>query len=149
MSDKKTYSEKLKDPRWQRMRLKILERDSWKCRWCDEADNTLHVHHTYYERGKEPWDYPPESLLTLCENCHQFEYESRKEAEDALLFTLRERGFSTEFVYELFDVARRADMGVSQFWLIRAIDAVASNPAMRDSVLDSIAPGWREPNHGL
>lgn len=148
MSDKKTYSEKLKDPRWQRMRLKILERDLWKCRWCGAADKTLHVHHTYYERGKEPWEYPPESLLTLCEDCHQFEYESRKEAEDSLLKYLRERGFSTESVYELTDVVRRADLGIEQFFLIRAIDAVTSNPAMRDIVLDSIMPGWREQNHG-
>ena len=31
----------------------------------------LHVHHTYYIKDKLPWDYPNESLKTLCQNCHQ------------------------------------------------------------------------------
>ena len=26
-----TYKQKLKDPRWQKKRLKVLERDDWKC----------------------------------------------------------------------------------------------------------------------
>ena len=31
----------------------------------------LHVHHTYYQRGKLPWDYPNEALVTLCWKCHE------------------------------------------------------------------------------
>jgi hypothetical protein len=30
----------------------------------------LEVHHTYYERGRDPWDYPINSLVTLCYACH-------------------------------------------------------------------------------
>jgi len=30
MTPKEQYSEKLKDPRWQRKRLAIFERDEWK-----------------------------------------------------------------------------------------------------------------------
>ena len=34
-------------------------------------DETLHVHHLYYEKNKAPWDYPEEALQCLCENCHK------------------------------------------------------------------------------
>lgn len=30
----KSYAEKFKDPRWQKKRLKIMERDNWKCCEC-------------------------------------------------------------------------------------------------------------------
>lgn len=59
------------DPRWQRKRLEILSRDGWTCSSCGATDRTLHVHHGYYEAGAEPWDYPDDSLHTLCEACHE------------------------------------------------------------------------------
>jgi hypothetical protein len=31
----------------------------------------LHVHHTYYQDGLLPWDYPSESLKTFCYKCHE------------------------------------------------------------------------------
>ena len=65
-----TYSEKLKDPRWQRKRLEILERDHFACRDCLATDRTLHVHHCHYEKC-DPWDARNDVLLTLCEQCHQ------------------------------------------------------------------------------
>lgn len=68
-----SYAEKLKDPRWQRVRLKIFERDCWRCRACGAEDKTLHVHHEAY-RG-EPWDAPEEALKTLCEDCHSKSHE--------------------------------------------------------------------------
>ncbi|MBL6950695.1 MAG: hypothetical protein ISR57_08645 [Bacteroidales bacterium] len=30
----------------------------------------LHVHHTYYQEGKLPWEYPDDALKTLCWICH-------------------------------------------------------------------------------
>jgi hypothetical protein len=67
---KKTYAEKLKDPRWQRKRLEIFQRDRFKCWQCGNDKLSLHVHHVEYELGKDPWDYPEDKLLTLCEKCH-------------------------------------------------------------------------------
>ena len=87
------YSEKLKDPRWQKIRLKIFERDQWSCQICKDTGSTLKVHHKYYLQNKEPWEYPPEALITLCENCHTEEWENRPEAEYALLRTLKTKGF--------------------------------------------------------
>lgn len=34
----------------------------------------LDVHHTYYVDGKLPWEYPDESLKTLCRSCHEFQH---------------------------------------------------------------------------
>lgn len=91
------YSEKLKDPKWQKCRLLILERDNWECQWCGDEESTLHVHHLIYEQDKEPWEYEDELLVTLCENCHN-EEGRRKINEDCLIEQLRIKAFSVEDV---------------------------------------------------
>ena len=67
----KSYKQKLLDPRWQRKRLEVLNRARFECEDCGSGEDTLHVHHSYYERGVEPWDYPDESLHCLCAECHK------------------------------------------------------------------------------
>lgn len=68
-----TYSDKLRDPRWQRKRLEVFDRDGWQCTNCKNSEITLHVHHKVYEQGKDPWEYDNDSLVTLCEDCHKQE----------------------------------------------------------------------------
>lgn len=63
------YSEKLKDPRWQKRRLEILQRDNWACTFCGDKETSLHIHHTKYTG--EPWEAPSEDLKTLCAHCHE------------------------------------------------------------------------------
>ena len=63
------YSEKLKDPRWQKKRLIILQRDDFKCVLCGDDKTTLHVHHSMY--CGSPWRTPNEYLHTLCVHCHE------------------------------------------------------------------------------
>lgn len=65
-----TYSQKLRDPRWQKKRLQILERDGWACCACGDTESNLQVHHVYYVK-QDPWDYPDNAYQTLCESCHQ------------------------------------------------------------------------------
>lgn len=65
------YTDKLLDPRWQKKRLEIFQRDGFKCRSCKSQRRTLNVHHRWYLNGAEPWDYESEALLTLCDECHQ------------------------------------------------------------------------------
>lgn len=65
-----SYSERLKDPRWQKKRLEILNRDDWMCQKCCDETSTLHVHHKVYLKGRMPWEYEDEQLVTLCESCH-------------------------------------------------------------------------------
>lgn len=69
---KKSYSEQLRDPRWQRKRLEVLEAAGWTCKQCGEKSKQLQVHHMYYKRGASPWEYPEEALVVLCEDCHDF-----------------------------------------------------------------------------
>lgn len=67
----KSYSELLKDPRWQKKRLEIMQRDDFKCRSCEMNDRTLHVHHLKYEKGLNPWESDNDDLITLCDCCHE------------------------------------------------------------------------------
>lgn len=75
MATNTVYLEKLKDPRWQKKRLEIFERDEWACQRCGDKKTTLHVHHTCYKKGRTPWDYEGHQLLTLCEDCHSNEHD--------------------------------------------------------------------------
>ena len=63
------YSEKLKDPRWQRFRLKVFERDGWACTLCGCDSETLHAHHNRY--NGQPWEAAPSDVVTLCATCHE------------------------------------------------------------------------------
>ena len=65
----KTYSEKLKDPRWQRKRLEIMQRDNFTCTQCGDTTDTQNVHHWQY--SKEPWVAKNEDLTTVCRSCHE------------------------------------------------------------------------------
>jgi len=70
-----SYSLKLKDPRWQKKRLEILDRDQFTCTKCGDDETELHVHHHYYVYNKELWDYDDNALSTLCTSCHRIETE--------------------------------------------------------------------------
>lgn len=83
------YALKLKDPRWQKKRLEIMNRYNFKCSLCGEEDETLHIHHWKYIYGVDPWDYPDGLLSTLCDDCHKQEHSHRKDAEEELLAVLR------------------------------------------------------------
>jgi len=72
---KKSYYDYLKDPRWQKKRLKILERDQWTCTVCSNKEGTLHAHHNYYIKDKKPWEYQDYIIETLCEDCHKIFHE--------------------------------------------------------------------------
>ena len=64
------YSELLKDPRWQKKRLKIMERDNFQCQITFEKDKTLCVHHKKYIKGKKPWEYANKDLITITDEEH-------------------------------------------------------------------------------
>lgn len=66
---RKTYSEKLQDPRWQKKRLEILERDCWQCVYCQDKESTLHVHHLKYKGA--PYEADNADLETVCKYCHR------------------------------------------------------------------------------
>jgi len=74
----KPYWQKLQDPRWQKKRLEIMNRAGFKCEKCDDDKATLHIHHGYYEKGFEPWDYANETLWCLCGSCHKETQEAMR-----------------------------------------------------------------------
>lgn len=71
---KKTYWEKLKDPRWQRLRLEAMLAADFSCESCGESESPLNVHHKEYFKDHEPWDYEIKQLSVLCEDCHEIEH---------------------------------------------------------------------------
>lgn len=79
-----TYAERLKDPRWQRRRLEILQRADFTCEQCGSKDRTLHVHHLLYRKGAMPWEYEDHELRSLCEPCHEWWHTERALMDAAL-----------------------------------------------------------------
>lgn len=76
-----TYKETLRDPRWQKKRLLILQRDNWGCVKCGSTTRNLQVHHIRYRKGFDPWEYFDSDLETLCEFCHKKEHNIEQEIE--------------------------------------------------------------------
>ena len=81
---KQSYVEKLRDPRWQRKRLEVMQAADFKCQDCGTADKTLNVHHSAYEAGREPWEYTV-GLRCVCEDCHLM----RQETENRVAFLIK------------------------------------------------------------
>lgn len=76
------YSDKLRDPRWQKLRLEVMSQAFFTCEKCFDDKSPLHVHHNYYVSGREPWEYRTDSLSCLCENCHKLEKESSTQTSE-------------------------------------------------------------------
>lgn len=60
---------------WQKKRLKIIERDGFKCKCCSSDYKQLHVHHLSYKEGVKAWEYEDDNFVTLCDNCHKSIHE--------------------------------------------------------------------------
>jgi len=132
---KKGYSKKLLDPRWQKVRLKILERDEWTCQLCFGDKETLHVHHLDYRHGAEPWEYEPHELLTLCWDCHGTETQFRPEAEALLKRAIRLRFLSGE-IETLAKAIESLPRRLENPCLASALALVITDPNLKKEVLD-------------
>lgn len=70
-----TYADYLASPVWAAIRLRVLNRDCWKCRGCNREASQVH-HHAYTVQnliGKEL-----RSLSAICRRCHeQIEFDRR------------------------------------------------------------------------
>ena len=71
MSYKSAYAQKLRDPRWQKKRLEVMQENEFSCEICGDDSSTLNVHHKQYLKGFEPWEYHARQLACLCESCHE------------------------------------------------------------------------------
>lgn len=106
----KNYWELLRDTRWQRKRLEVMERAGWACEDCGDKDTTFNVHHTHYVKGRKPWEYEDHELKCLCENCHacvtkdmaemaQIIGGAKRHIRDMLLGFARVRSWENERVF--------------------------------------------------
>lgn len=128
----KTYAEKLKDPRWQRRRLDILSRSDFTCEdpGCGNKEETLHVHHLDYLPNAEPWEYPDEYLMVLCESCHNMvsEYRPLYEKEIIRNYRLKVKDNYTQFAAK--EVFKKYDKLDELFHLLK------SNSGYQEEVLE-------------
>lgn len=74
---KLTYAEQLRHPMWQQKRLEVLAASGWKCAGCGSTEQTLHVHHKHYVKGRLAWEYQASELVSLCEQCHALAHQRR------------------------------------------------------------------------
>lgn len=96
------YVSKLKDPRWQKVRLDVFTRDDWACRICGTKNKTLHAHHTvYHPYAESPWDYDIETIVTLCCDCHADDHCDLKASQANLLIELAKRGIWSSYHLDL------------------------------------------------
>jgi hypothetical protein len=86
-----SYKDKLRDPRWQRRRLDVLNAANWTCQdaGCKSNTKTLEVHHCYYLPDTDPWDYPTDAYLALCEDCHEERQQLERDIKISLSRCLR------------------------------------------------------------
>jgi len=66
-----TYQDQIKSPKWQKKRLEVLNERRFACEECRGKYTQLHVHHSYYKKGKKIWEYENYELRCLCEDCHK------------------------------------------------------------------------------
>jgi hypothetical protein len=133
-----SYAEKLKDPRWQRKRLEIMDRDGWFCQYCSNENNTLNVHHKIYIPNKEPWDYPNDYLITLCDICHKKEKDDRDEAENTLLRILRGK-FELHELQELISGFKELVFpDTDKYIFVMAIKNAITVPTMQNLLLNEL-----------
>ena len=121
-----TYSEKLKDPQWQKKRLEIMSRDGFRCIKCESESNTLTVHHFYYISGRQPWEYPNASMHTLCRQCHT---EGHDESYSRMTY------FDSWEHSACLEIARQIEMEQNSIWCdegcVFSIEKAADHAGMR------------------
>lgn len=102
----KNYKEKLTDPRWQKKRLKVLQRDDWSCRYCQSKEKSLHVHHLKYQNN--PWDIDDKYLITLCGECHEKygEYMTNREMWKEAIINAQKHMEEFDKIFRYFSIRK-------------------------------------------
>jgi hypothetical protein len=140
MKPKSAYSQKLLDPRWQKKRLEILERDSWCCQLCYSETKTLHVHHKKYEYGKDPWNVGDEYLITLCDECHEIESRDYNDNLKQLIDVLRET-LSSKGLFALINAFGNTNFSYSADLYAEVVDDVFHSEDLEE-IVGRKSKGW-------
>ena len=122
-ANQEKYRLERQDPRWQKKRLQIMERDEFKCVDCEDSTATLNVHHSYYVKGRKCWQYPLFALKTLCHKCHTKHHSEINEDEEFNYFEWEdtidfinggapcEYGFTWDLGFEFYRTSERVGRG--------------------------------------
>lgn len=104
------YAELLRDPRWQKKRLEVLDKAGWACDICYEDEMELQVHHKRYRWNAKPWEYDSNELRCLCKKCHEEETAAWKFLKDEMMLV----GTAAEFAPLIagFISERRTQTGI-------------------------------------
>ena len=85
--NQKSFSNAYSDPRWQKLRLRVFERDNYTCQFCGNTSIQQHAHHKWYRDGLLAYQYELKELITLCSICHQKTHDiQEKELKKASQF---------------------------------------------------------------
>lgn len=125
--DESRYLEQIQDPRWEKKCFEIFDRDGWCCRLCDDDESPLHIHHVRCVCDKEPWDYPQEQLITLCESCHVAEHEAMPGAISNLIEQIKDSGFLSDGVMVITNAFKELTMPYPQDITAAIIEHAFSN----------------------
>ena len=98
------YSDDLKNPKWQRKRLEIMQRDEFRCCLCLDPDKELYIHHLYYLPDTKTWDYDNECYVTLCEDCHKAYHFDFAKIIGLIAYQVMKKGKSFFDVKQILDL---------------------------------------------
>lgn len=88
------YSKKLSHPKWQKRRLERLSEENFSCQICNNENEELHVHHLYYDKDKDVWEYPNKALIVLCKTHHDYEHSIEMDVKNDLFDSFKRAGFT-------------------------------------------------------
>lgn len=97
-----------------KLRLEVLERDRWRCRWCGVTNAGGDLHHIRYRRGFA--DDVAGNLITLDRDCHGFVHGnlrngrsiSKEKAQEILYFLVANPGVTGSAILRRHDKSERA-----------------------------------------
>lgn len=109
------YSDKLKDPRWQRRKSEVQHKANFTCEDCGSTTKTLHVHHCFYVTGRDPWEYDDDLLMLLCDECHPRRQNLEQQAHIELARKMRNMTIYEleRFVMDPLDMQAKRDHAIS------------------------------------
>ncbi len=133
-----SYSDKLETQNWHSFARKIRQENGNFYNACRRGDLVLQVHHTFYDKKRQPWEYESHEMVVLCEKCHH-ELHDQLQAFRKFVF-----GNLTPASFKVLNGALLA--GITHhdpLTFVHAIAELAATPRM----VERFAAAWaKEPN---